>query len=64
MKSCPLCHRLYTQLMNYCFDDGKSLVEETAAPGSEWVCPNCKAYERVYGRKAHEPLPLQEPGRP
>jgi len=20
------------------------------------VCPNCKAYERVYGRKAHEPL--------
>ncbi|MDD5712746.1 MAG: hypothetical protein PHY31_08320 [Smithellaceae bacterium] len=21
------------------------------------LCPNCKAYERVYGRKAHEPLP-------
>jgi len=21
------------------------------------ICPNCKAYERVYGRKAHEPLP-------
>jgi hypothetical protein len=21
------------------------------------MCPNCKAYERVYGRKAHEPLP-------
>ena len=21
------------------------------------VCPNCKAYERVYGRKAHEPIP-------
>lgn len=21
------------------------------------VCPYCKAYERVYGRKAHEPLP-------
>ncbi len=20
------------------------------------VCPCCKAYERVYGRKAHEPL--------
>jgi len=20
------------------------------------VCPFCKAYERVYGRKAHEPL--------
>ncbi|MFC1650723.1 hypothetical protein ACFL2X_04065 [Candidatus Latescibacterota bacterium] len=23
------------------------------------ICPNCKAYERVYGRKAHEPLPAQ-----
>jgi len=22
------------------------------------ICPNCKAYERVYGRKAHEPLPV------
>jgi hypothetical protein len=24
------------------------------------VCPACKAYEKVYGRKAHEPLP-EEP---
>ncbi|HYW68932.1 MAG TPA: hypothetical protein VE960_04950 [bacterium] len=21
------------------------------------VCPACKAYEKVYGRKAHEPVP-------
>ena len=21
------------------------------------LCPFCKAYEKVYGRKAHEPLP-------
>jgi len=21
------------------------------------ICPFCKAYEKVYGRKAHEPLP-------
>ena len=21
------------------------------------LCPNCKAYEKVYGRKAHEPVP-------
>lgn len=20
------------------------------------LCPNCRAYERVYGRKAHEPM--------
>ncbi len=23
-------------------------------------CPYCKAYEKVYGRKAHEPLPESE----
>jgi hypothetical protein len=23
------------------------------------VCPSCQAYERVYGRKAHEPTPLE-----
>ena len=27
----------------------------------KWVeggmCPQCKAYEKVYGRKAHEPVP-------
>ena len=23
------------------------------------ICPYCKAYERVYGRKAHEPVPVQ-----
>jgi hypothetical protein len=21
------------------------------------ICPYCRAYERVYGRKAHEPIP-------
>ncbi|MFC1694414.1 hypothetical protein ACFL1R_13025 [Candidatus Latescibacterota bacterium] len=21
------------------------------------ICPYCKAYERVYGRRAHEPVP-------
>lgn len=21
------------------------------------ICPQCKAYEKVYGRKAHEPVP-------
>ncbi len=20
------------------------------------ICPNCRAYEKVYGRKAHEPI--------
>jgi hypothetical protein len=26
------------------------------------LCPYCKAYEKVYGRKAHEPIPEEEPG--
>ena len=25
------------------------------------VCPFCKAYERVYGRKAHEPVRAKAP---
>jgi hypothetical protein len=24
------------------------------------LCPACKAYERVHGRKAHEPVPTNE----
>ncbi len=24
------------------------------------ICPSCKSYEKVYGRKAHEPIP-EEP---
>jgi len=24
------------------------------------ICPYCKAYEKVYGRKAHEPVPAEE----
>lgn len=28
------------------------------------VCPFCKAYERVYGRKAHEPVPAEAPDAP
>ena len=24
------------------------------------ICPYCKAYEKVYGRKAHEPVPEQD----
>jgi hypothetical protein len=23
------------------------------------MCPQCRAYEKVYGRKAHEPLPVK-----
>ncbi len=26
----------------------------------EGICPFCKAYEKVYGRKAHDPVPPDE----
>jgi len=28
------------------------------------LCPFCKAYEKVYGRKAHEPIPEQNNQQP
>jgi len=24
------------------------------------ICPYCRAYEKVYGRKAHEPVPVEQ----
>jgi Zn ribbon nucleic-acid-binding protein len=24
------------------------------------ICPYCRAYEKVYGRRAHEPVPAEE----
>jgi len=24
------------------------------------ICPYCRAYEKVYGRRAHEPIPVEE----
>ncbi len=47
--SCPLCKRARRNQRGLLFWFVKRLE------GS--VCPACKAYERVYGRKAHEPRP-------
>ena len=46
---CPVCRRARTrqQGLAYRFVRG---VEGR-------VCPFCRAYERVHGRKAHEPVP-------
>ena len=45
---CPLCKRARTKQKGFIFWFVKKIE------GS--ICPNCKAYEKVYGRKAHEPL--------
>ncbi|MDM8008176.1 MAG: hypothetical protein QUV05_18715 [Phycisphaerae bacterium] len=45
---CPVCSRARTKQRGLAFWLVKSVE------GS--LCPYCKAYERVYGRKAHEPV--------
>lgn len=47
--ACPICKRARRKQRGIAFWFVKTIE------GS--LCPNCKAYERVYGRKAHEPIP-------
>jgi hypothetical protein len=46
---CPVCSRAWHKQRGLAFWFVKSIE------GS--LCPHCQAYERVYGRKAHEPAP-------
>ena len=46
---CPLCKRARYKQKGLIFWFVKKLE------GS--ICPACKAYEKVYHRKAHEPMP-------
>jgi hypothetical protein len=46
---CPLCKRARRKQKGLVFWFVKKVE-----PG---FCPACKAYEKVYGRKAHEPIP-------
>ena len=45
---CGLCKRARRKQKGMAF----WLVKRVAGT----ICPYCKAYERVYGRKAHEPM--------
>jgi len=46
---CPVCKRAREEQKGFCF-----WLVKVVESG---ICPNCKAYEKVHGRKAHEPLP-------
>jgi len=46
---CPVCQRARRKQKGLAF-----WFVKTVESG---ICPNCKAYEKVYGRKAHEPVP-------
>jgi len=46
---CPLCRRARQEQKGLAF----WLVKAVEAD----ICPYCRAYARVYGRQAHEPIP-------
>jgi hypothetical protein len=53
--ACPVCRRARTNQKGLFFWFVKRLEGR--------ICPACKAYKKVYGQKAHEPIPtggLQE----
>ncbi len=45
---CPVCSHARKKQKGFAFWFVKNV--------EKGVCPNCKAYEKVYGRAAHEPL--------
>ena len=47
-RACPVCTRARTRQRGLAFWFVKRIEGR--------ICPACKAYEKVYGRKAHEPL--------
>lgn len=50
---CPACRRARARQGGWAFWLVKRIESK--------LCPWCRAYERVYGRKAHEPIPPAEP---
>lgn len=45
---CPVCNKARVNQKGFSFWFVKKI--------EGGVCPYCKAYEKVYGKKAHEPL--------
>ena len=46
--SCPLCKGARKKQRGFFYWVVKNI--------EDGICPACKAYEKVYGRKAHEPM--------
>ena len=49
---CPVCRQARKKQRGIAFWFVKTI--------ERGLCPYCKAYEKVYGRKAHEPTPTGE----
>jgi hypothetical protein len=54
--NCPVCRRARQQQSGVAFQ----LVKRVETK----ICPFCRAYERVYGRKSHEPVADADPSPP
>jgi hypothetical protein len=50
--NCPVCRRVRRTQKGAAFEMVRRVESR--------VCPFCRAYERVYGRKAHEPLTVSQ----
>ena len=48
---CPVCNRARKKQKGLAFWFVKTI--------EGFFCPFCRAYEKVYGRKAHEPIPAE-----
>ena len=48
---CPVCNRARNKQKGLAFLFVKTI--------EGFLCPYCKAYEKVYGLKAHEPTPAE-----
>ncbi len=46
-EACPLCRQARRKQTGLCYSFVKSIDAK--------VCPFCRAYERVHGRKSHQP---------
>jgi len=52
-RKCPLCRYARRKQRGVLFTLVKAVERK--------LCIYCRAYERVYGRKAHEPIPPEKP---
>jgi len=50
--NCPVCNRARRKQKGLAFWFVKKIESK--------ICPSCKAYEKVYQRKAHEPIPKND----
>ncbi|HHO76407.1 MAG TPA: hypothetical protein ENN05_08255 [Deltaproteobacteria bacterium] len=50
--SCPVCNQARKKQKGFAFWFVKNIEDS--------LCPYCKAYERVYSRKAHESVHVDE----